>query len=184
MSDPPRIADNGPIGNYPFESKVPEGHERERFVCRDCGWIHYVNPHVVVGAVCTWDDRILLCRRAIEPRRGYWTMPAGFLEEGETTEQGAVREAIEEANARIEIDALLCLFSVPHLSQVQLIYRARMLDLAASPGPESTEVQLYRWDEIPWADLAFPTVRWSLLHYHEVRDKAVFAPFRGPPVTG
>ncbi|MFO1070674.1 MAG: NUDIX hydrolase [Geminicoccaceae bacterium] len=155
----------------------PEGDDRDRHVCRDCGTIHYVNPKVVVGAVCTWGDRLLVCRRAIEPRAGFWTIPAGYMEMGETAEEGAIREAWEEARARIRIDGLIATFSVPRISQVQLLYRATLLDPAVAPGPESLEVELIDWDDIPWADLAFPTVGWVLQRALELRGAA------GPIVT-
>ncbi|MBM3491539.1 MAG: NUDIX hydrolase [Alphaproteobacteria bacterium] len=174
---------NGPIERYPFRKRVPEGDNRERHVCGDCGWIVYDNPKIVVGAVVSHGDRILLCRRAIEPRQGYWTIPAGYMEEHETTEEGAIREALEEANARIEIDALLALYNIPRISQVQAIYRARLPLPEFSAGPESEAVALYHWQDIPWAELAFPSVHWALRHYHETQGKAAFAPF-GTPVAG
>lgn len=157
-----------------FSEKVPAGDNRPRQVCDECGFVDYVNPKLVVGAVCTWEDRILLCRRAIEPRRGYWTMPAGFLEEKETTEDGARREAWEEARATLEIEGLLGLYSVARLSQVHLIYRARLVSPDVAAGEESLEVRLFAWDEIPWNDLAFPSVHWSLHHYRESIGKATF----------
>lgn len=172
---------NGPISAYPFGLQVPEGDSRERHVCQDCGWIHYVNPKIVVGAVVTHEDRFLLCKRAIEPRLGYWTIPAGYMEERETTEEGAKREALEEANAHIRIDALLAVYNIPRISQVQLIYRATLVNPAFSPGEESLDVQLYGWDEIPWQDLAFPSVLWSLRQFREVEGQAAFAPFGNPP---
>ncbi len=172
---------NGPIHDYPFEPQVPAGDNRERHVCRDCGWINYVNPKVVVGAVVTWQDRLLICKRAIEPRLGYWTMPAGYLEEHETTEAGARREAWEEACADIEIDALLAVYNIPRISQVQLIYRAELKSPEFAPGEESSDVKLIGWDEIPWDDLAFPSVHWALTQYGEVRGRADFAPFTNPP---
>ena len=163
-----------------FVRRVPEGDTHPRLVCGDCGFVNYENPKVVVGSVCTWEDRILLCRRAIEPRRGFWTLPAGYLEVHETTMEGARREAQEEACADIEIQHLLAVYNIPRISQVQVIYRARLLsDVAA--GPESQEVGLFRWDEIPWDDLAFPSVRWALHHYREVRDQAVFSARTNPP---
>src|SRR5678816_2859720 len=109
-------------GSFPFDRRVPEGDTRERLVCRDCGFIHYQNPTIVVGSVATWDGRVLLCRRAIEPRVGYWTIPAGFLEQQETPEEGAMREAREEAGAEIEIDGLLGVYSVARISQIHLLY--------------------------------------------------------------
>ena len=164
-----------------FARLVPDGDNRPRLVCTDCGFIHYENPKVVVGSVCTWEDKILLCRRGIEPRVGFWTLPAGYLEVNETTGDGAKREAWEEACARIEIEALLAVYSIPRISQVQLIYRARLLSPDVEAGPESQEVRLYRWDEIPWDDLAFPTVRWALLHHREVDGERTFVARCNPP---
>ena len=171
---------NGPIQDYPFEKRVPDGDNRERYVCAECGWIHYRNPQIVVGAVVTREDRVLLCRRAIEPRSGFWTIPAGYLEEHESTEEGARRETLEEANATIEIHALLAVYNIPRISQVQLIYRARLADGGFHPGPESLETRLFAWEEIPWEELAFPTVLWALRHHAEVRDRDVFTPFCNP----
>jgi ADP-ribose pyrophosphatase YjhB (NUDIX family) len=150
-------------------------------VCGDCGHIYYTNPKIVVGSVVTFENKFLLCLRAIEPRRGFWTLPAGFLEEHETPEDGARREAREEAEADIEINALLAVYAVPHISQVQLMYRARLAKPEFSAGPESLEVKLFAWDEIPWNEIAFPSARWALQHYREVRDRVVFAPFTNPP---
>lgn len=173
-------AANGPLDAYRFEKRYPEGDNRERLICGDCGWIHYTNPKVIVGSVVSWEDRILLCKRAIEPRVGYWTMPAGFMEDGETAEEGAAREAVEEANAQIEVDSLLAVYSVPRISQVHLIYRARLTDPDVSPGPESTDVRLVTWDEIPWNDLAFPTVYWALDHFRQVLGRDEYPPFVTP----
>lgn len=173
--------DNPP--NYPFSLKMPDGDNRKRLVCDDCGFIHYINPKIVVGAVCTWEDRFLLCRRAIEPRKGYWTIPAGYLEERESTEQGAIREAWEEALADIEPLALLGIYNVPRISQVQIIYKARLRKPEIGAGPESLEVMLCRWDDIPWNDLAFPTVHWALRHYQKTAGCAIFAPDTNPPET-
>jgi ADP-ribose pyrophosphatase YjhB (NUDIX family) len=146
---------------------VPEGDNRERMVCPDCGFINYENPKIIVGAVCSWEDRILLCRRAINPRRGYWTLPAGYLELNESTSAGAMREAWEEARAKIAIDGLLAVYDIPRISQVQLIYRARLTAPEVAAGPESLEVRLFAWDEIPRDELAFPSVRWALDHYRD-----------------
>jgi ADP-ribose pyrophosphatase YjhB (NUDIX family) len=173
MADHPHVPDN-------FSHRVPDGDNRPRLVCDHCGFISYENPKVVVGSVCTVDDRILLCRRAIEPRRGYWTLPAGYLEAHETTMAGALREAWEEAYARIEVDALLAVYNIPRTSQVQVIYRARLLSPEVAAGPESEEVRLFGWDEIPWQNLAFPSVRWALHHHREVRDQAVFCARTNP----
>jgi ADP-ribose pyrophosphatase YjhB (NUDIX family) len=145
-----------------LERRRPEGDDRDRHVCPACGAVHYQNPKIVVGSVCTFGERVLLCRRAIPPRSGFWTIPAGYLEQGETAEEGAMREAWEEARARIELDGLLAVYSVARIDQVQLLYRARLLDEAVAPGPESLEVALLGWGQIPWGDLAFPTVHWIL----------------------
>jgi ADP-ribose pyrophosphatase YjhB (NUDIX family) len=149
----------------------PTGDDRERDVCTRCGEIHYVNPKVVVGSVCSWEGRLLLCRRAIEPRAGFWTIPAGYMETGETAEEGARREAWEEARARIAIEGLLAVYSVRRIDQVQLLYRARLLDGQVEPGPESQEVALLDWAAIPWDELAFPTVHWILRRAMAVRDR-------------
>lgn len=151
-------------------------------MCSSCGFINYVNPKIVVGSVVTFEDRILMCRRAIAPRVGFWTLPAGFMEEGETAEEGAAREAMEEACATIEIDGLLAAYSVPRISQVQLMFHARLVDPVIAPGPESTEVMLVTWDEIPWAELAFPSVKWALDHFAAWRAGASL-PFTNPPDT-
>ncbi len=170
--------DDGPRG--PVVEQVPEGDDRTRLVCPDCGYIRYDNPKMVVGAVVTDGDRFLLCKRAIAPRRGYWTLPAGYLELGESPEDGARREAWEEARARLDIDALLAVYSIPRISQVQMIYRARLLDGAFAAGPESEAVKLFAWAEIPWAEIAFPSVHWALHHFREVEGERMFAPRVNP----
>jgi ADP-ribose pyrophosphatase YjhB (NUDIX family) len=164
-----------------FERRIPTGDNRERLVCRGCGFIHYDNPRIIVGAVCSADQRILLCRRAIAPRRGYWTIPAGFLEVHEAAEAGAAREALEEAGARIHIDQLLGVYSLEHISQVHLIFRATLADPHIEAGEESLEVRLFAWEEIPWEELAFPSVTWALQHHHAVRSQRQFPPFANPP---
>ena len=164
-----------------FTRAIPQGDDRARLVCVDCGFIHYENPKIVVGSVATWDGRILLCRRAIEPRKGYWTLPAGYLELHETAAEGALREAWEEARAKLHLDQLLAVYSIPRISQIQLIYRARLASPDVEPGPETAETGLFHWDDIPWDDIAFPSVHWSLKHYEEVRGTAVFAPRTNPP---
>lgn len=165
---------------FDFSHRTPEGDDKERLVCNGCGFVNYVNPKIVVGAVTEWDGKILMCRRAIEPRKGFWTLPAGFMEEGETTEQGAMREAREEANADLEIVSLLAVYSIPRISQVQLMYKARLCSPDVSAGVESLEVAFFDWDEIPWNEIAFPSVVWALNHYRQVRDVATFAPFVNP----
>ncbi|MDR3514725.1 MAG: NUDIX hydrolase [Azospirillaceae bacterium] len=167
--------DNCLVNRGPRDRMIPPGDDRERLVCPDCGFIDYQNPRVIVGAVCTWEDRILMCRRAIEPRRGYWTLPAGFMELGETSADGARREAWEEARARIDIDALLGIYDVPAIGQVQLIFRARLLSPDVAAGPESAAVALLHWTEIPWPELAFPTVALALKDFHARQGQAGFA---------
>ena len=145
-----------------FVRTVPAGDNRLREVCRHCGFVHYVNPKIVVGALVVADERLLLCRRAIEPRAGYWTMPAGFLEVGETLEDGARREAREEAEAELALERMLAVYSLPHISQVQIFYLARLARPHFAPGPESREVRLFPLSEIPWKTLAFPSVEWTI----------------------
>lgn len=163
-----------------FTRMIPEGDNVERSVCAACGFIDYQNPKVVVGAVAAWEDKILLCKRAIEPRSGYWTLPAGFLELGETAEDGARREAKEEACADLEIDRLLAVYSIPRISQIQLMYRAKLKSPDIAAGAESAAVAFYPWAGIPWADLAFPSVGWALRQYYETREKSDFPPFSNP----
>jgi ADP-ribose pyrophosphatase YjhB (NUDIX family) len=166
-----------------FDLATPPGEDRLRRVCRTCGFIDYVNPRIVAGSVAVDPDgKVLLCRRAIDPRKGFWTLPAGFMEEGESVEEAARREAREEAMADLELDGLLALYSIPRISQVQVMFRARLLG-SASPGPESREVRLFSWDEIPWRELAFPSVKWALEHWRDSQGKAVFAPYGNPPGT-
>ena len=166
-----------------FHPATPPGEDRPRRTCDHCGFVDYVNPRVVVGSVVTWEPpgeppRFLLCRRAIEPRHGFWTLPAGYLESGEAVRDGAAREAREEACCELQIDALLAVYDLLHVSQVQLIFRARLTEPVFAAGAESLEVALFAWDDIPWGELAFPSVRWALDHWREARGRAAFAPFR------
>lgn len=154
--------------------RIPSGDNRPRFICDACGTIHYQNPRMVVGCLPEWEDKVLLCRRAIEPRYGYWTLPAGFMENGETTAEGALRETLEEAGARVEITGLYSLFNVPDVDQVYLLFRARLLDLDYDPGEESLEVALFSESEIPWNEIAFRTVHRTLKHYFEDRRSGHF----------
>lgn len=163
-----------------FTRRVPTGDSLPRDICDHCGFIHYDNPRIVVGSVVTHDGRFLLCRRAIEPRKGCWTLPAGFMEHGETTEEGARREAREEANAEIGIRDLLAVYNIPRIGQVQIMYRAELPAPEFSPGPESLEVALFHWDEIPWDNLAFPSVHWALRQFRSVANETVIAPFSNP----
>lgn len=159
--------------------RIPADDNRERAVCTRCGEIHYENPINVVGTVPVWHDRVLLCRRAIEPRLGLWTLPAGFLELGETTAEGARRETDEEAGARIELGALFTLLNVARVGQVHLFYLARLLDTSFAPGPETLEAQLFGEAEIPWEQLAFRTVRETLHHYFDDRRRGIYGVHTG-----
>lgn len=151
---------------HPVSLQVPPDDNRPRFVCSNCGTIHYQNPKMVIGSIPVWDHdgdtRVLLCKRAIEPRYGYWTLPAGFMENNETTGEAASRETFEEAGARVELHGLFSLLNVPHVHQVHMFYRATLLDLDFQAGVESLDVQLFRESEIPWDDIAFPTVSYTL----------------------
>jgi ADP-ribose pyrophosphatase YjhB (NUDIX family) len=154
--------------------RVPVDDNRERAVCTRCDHVHYENPLTVVGTVPIWQDQVLLCRRAIEPRHGHWTLPAGFMELEESTAEGAARETREEAGANIVLGPLFTLLNVVRVGQVHLFYRAELQDLNFAPGPESLAVQLFREDEIPWDQLAFRTVTHTLKHYFEDRRRGVF----------
>ena len=150
---------------------VPDGDNRERHICDQCGTVHYHNPKVVAGCIAHWGDRVLMCRRAIEPRYGLWTVPAGFMENGETTFEGAARETLEEANARVEMGPLYALYNIPHINQVYVLFRARLLHEDVSPGAETLETRLFEEADIPWSDIAFATVRNALVHYFEDRKR-------------
>jgi ADP-ribose pyrophosphatase YjhB (NUDIX family) len=158
----------------PVRFKVPPGDSLPRHVCERCHTIHYQNPRMVVGCIPEWEGRILLCRRAIEPRYGLWTVPAGFMENGETTLQGAARETLEEANARVEIESLYAMYNIPHINQVYMLFRARLLDLEFSAGAETLEARLFDEPEIPWNDLAFATVRNTLTQYYRDRREGEY----------
>ncbi|WP_119153968.1 NUDIX hydrolase [Caldimonas tepidiphila] len=158
----------------PVDYQVPADDNRERAVCRGCNTVHYENPLNVVGTVPVWEDRVLLCRRNIEPRRGLWTLPAGFMELGETTAEGALRETVEEAGANVRLEGLFSLLNVVRAGQVHLFYRATMLDTGLSPGPETIEAQLFSEAEIPWDELAFRTVRETLRLYFADRERGGF----------
>jgi ADP-ribose pyrophosphatase YjhB (NUDIX family) len=158
----------------PVEYRVPPGDNAERAVCTVCATVHYENPLNVVGAIPVWGDQVLLCRRAIEPRYGLWTLPAGFLELGETLEQGAIRETLEEAGARVQLQGLYSVLSVVRVGQVHLFYRAELLDIDFSPGEESLEVALFREAEIPWDELAFRTVSQTLRWFFDDHRRSQF----------
>jgi ADP-ribose pyrophosphatase YjhB (NUDIX family) len=156
------------------ELRIPEGDNLPRFVCSQCTTIHYQNPKIVAGCIPEWQDKILLCKRAIEPQYGYWTLPAGFMENNETTPNAAQRETQEEANANVEIISLYAMFDIPHISQVYLMFRARLLDLEFAPGEESLEVDLFTEDQIPWDELAFPVINETLKYYYQDRQRNQF----------
>ena len=173
------MSDDEKLGG-PSVIMIPEGDNLERLVCPDCGFINYENPKIVVGSVCSWQNKVLLCRRAIDPRRGYWTIPAGYLELNEMAEVGAMREALEEACATIDIEGLISVYTIPRISQVQLIYRATVCDGVFSAGEETLELQLFEWGDIPWTDLAFPSVKWALEHWKLIKDLECWSPFTNP----
>src|SRR3989344_3637686 len=154
--------------------KIPAGDSLPRHVCDACGAIHYQNPKMIVGCIAEWENRILLCRRAMQPRHGVGTVPAGFMENGETTAQGAARETLEEANARVEVGPLYALYNIPHINQVYLLFLARLLDLDFSAGAETLEARLYDEADIPWDALAFATVRNTLTHYYADRKAGTY----------
>jgi ADP-ribose pyrophosphatase YjhB (NUDIX family) len=158
----------------PVVYRVPPGDSRERFMCEHCDTVHYQNPRVVTGCLVTWEDQVLLCKRAIKPRHGFWTLPAGFLENGETAEAGAVRETWEEARAEVTVEDLYTLFSLPHISQIYMFYRARLAAPQFDAGDETEAVELFRESEIPWDELAFPVVRETLEHYFRDRERNDF----------
>lgn len=167
-------------GSAKVEYRIPHGEDRERHVCGECDYIHYLNPKIVVGTLPIWEDKILLCKRAIEPRYGFWTLPAGFMEEGETLEAGAARETLEEANARVAFEAPnlapYVTISLPQISQVYMLFLTRLCDLDFSSGIESLEVKLFRENEIPWDQLAFRTIEEALKHFFSDRKLGQFLP--------
>lgn len=165
----------GSLVNY----QLPPDDNRDRAMCPACGEIHYENPLNVVGTVPVWGDQVLLCLRNIEPRRGFWTLPAGFMELGESTAEGALRETVEEAGARVELEGLFTVLSVIRVGQVHLYYRARMLDTSLAPGPETIEARLFSEAEIPWDNLAFRTVRQTLEHFFADRRAGRFGVHAG-----
>ena len=154
--------------------RIPDGDHRERYVCVTCGVIHYSNPRIVAGCLVVHGDQVLLCRRNIEPRRGYWTFPAGYLETGETIAQGAARETWEEATAQVQLDDLYALYNLPYISQVYMFYRARLQGGSFAPGIESQDVRLFSEAEIPWNELAFAVVRVTLTHYFSDRQRGEY----------
>jgi ADP-ribose pyrophosphatase YjhB (NUDIX family) len=156
-----------PACGQPVEMRIPAGDNLPRAVCVACGTIHYENPRMVVGCVPEWEGRILLCQRAIEPRRGYWTTPAGFMENGETLQGAAARESLEEALARVHVGSLVSITSVLHARQVHINFRGRLLDGKFGAGTESLQVGLYAEADIPWGQIAFPSIEFALRSYFE-----------------
>jgi ADP-ribose pyrophosphatase YjhB (NUDIX family) len=154
--------------------EIPEGDNRRRFICRECGAIHYKNPLVVCGTVPIWNDQVLLCRRAIEPRLGYWTLPAGFMENGESVPEGAARETQEESLAALKSPQLLTLLSVPAINQVHAMFWSELVSPDFGVTPESTEVALFSRAQIPWGELAFLTVKRTLEHFFECKDNGKY----------
>jgi ADP-ribose pyrophosphatase YjhB (NUDIX family) len=159
--------------------KTPDDDNRPRFVCDACETIHYQNPKIVAGCLPVWEDKVLLCRRAIEPRHGFWTLPAGFMENDETVQQAATRETTEEANARVRLQELYTIFNLPHVSQVYMIFRSQLLDLDFSPGIESLETRLFSEDQIPWDEMAFKTIEQTLHCFFEDRKNNTYRPHLG-----
>lgn len=165
---------------HAVDYRIPEDDDRPRAVCTNCEFIHYSNPRIIVGTLPVYQDKVLLCKRAIEPRKGYWTLPAGFMENGESTGDGAMRETWEEALAKVRLQGLYRLFDLPHINQVYMFYRAELSEPEFGAGPESLEVGLFDESEIPWHDLAFPVMGETLKDffadrvrgYYEVRISA------------
>lgn len=159
----------------PVVYRLPDdGDTKPRAVCTACATVHYENPLNVVGTVPVWGDQVLLCRRAIEPRYGLWTLPAGFMELGESTQDGALRETEEEAGARVEMQGLYTVLNVVRVGQVHLFYRARLLDIDFAPGTETLETRLFFEHEVPWDQIAFRTVRETLQHFFADRGSGQF----------
>jgi len=164
-----------------FTRRIPEGEDRERLTCGDCGYVAYENPKIVTGSVVAVEGKVLLCRRAIEPRHGFWTIPAGYMEMGETVEESARREAWEEARADLALEGILAVYSIARIGQVQILFRASLAKPGFAPGPESLEVRLFAWEEIPWDDLAFPSVHWVLHAWRAAGPGPLGAPVTNPP---
>ena len=161
------------------EQRIPEGDDRPRYVCAHCSTIHYQNPRIVVGCLVTHGERVLMCRRAIEPRHGFWTLPAGFMELGESTAEGALRETHEEAGAEIELEELFTLLNVTRVGQVHMYYRARLLSERFDPGHETMEARLFEQHEIPWEEIAFRTVKETLEHFFADQQRGSFGFYTG-----
>ncbi|HAW45181.1 MAG TPA: NUDIX hydrolase [Sutterella sp.] len=164
-----------PICGSPMRRAIPEGDNRERDVCETCGFIHYVNPLLVVGTIPVFGDKILLCKRAIEPRYGKWTLPAGFLEAHEGIGDGALRETVEESGAHVKLGQLFTFIDCPKASHEVCFFISEMQDSTFDPGPETIEARLFAEDEIPWDELSFTTVKTTLEHFFADRRKGTFS---------
>ena len=160
-------------GSSQLAYEIPEGDDRPRWVCRNCQTIHYSNPKIVAGCLPIWEDKVLLCRRAIEPRKGFWNVPSGYLENGETVEEGAVREVWEEALAKVQLRGLHALYSIPQVSQIYLHFLGDLVEGKYGVGPESLETQLFAEEEIPWDEIAFTSSTFTLQHFFADRKKGV-----------
>jgi len=163
--------------------RIPQDDDRPRHICEQCDTIHYQNPRIIAGCLPVFEDKVLLCRRAIEPRQGYWTLPAGFMENAESVEQAALRESREEAHANITLHELYTLFSIPHINQVYMLFKGELNDLNFRAGSESLEVRLFTEEEIPWQQLAFPSIH-KTLEYYFVDRKQQHYPLRSEVLTG
>ncbi len=159
---------------HKLQIEIPDGDNRERYICEECKTIHYQNPKIVTGCIPIWEEKILLCKRAIEPKYGLWTAPAGFMENGETTYEGAVRETLEEANARVKVGMLYLTVNLPLINQVYMLFLADLLDLNFSAGEESLDVDLFSYEQVPWNSLAFPTITLALKNYFSDRGDGIF----------
>lgn len=172
---------NIPISAFPnFQPSVPDGDTHERMMCEKCDWIHYENPRIIVTGFCIWEDQVLLCRRAIGPRRGFWTLPGGFMEIGETMHEGANREVQEEAGSIVSVDSLLATYTIARIGQVHMVFLANMTSAEYAIGEESLEVRLFplQSEALPWDELAFPVNEWALRDYLSLDGKDVSQPFR------
>ena len=173
---------NIPMSDFEnFQRRVPAGDDHERYVCESCNWIHYDNPRIIATALCTHAGKILFCRRAIRPRYGFWTLPGGFMELGESAEDAAAREAQEEAGARISVTALLGLYSIPRIGQVHLVYLSKFMDTKIAAGMESLEVAMVEPSTIPWDELAFPVNHWALRDFLSLNGEMPSQPFSMTP---
>ena len=179
MSDISKLFCNQ-CGKQTLTKLKPKNDTHVRIVCQLCNYIIYDNPKIVVGSVCTLNNKILLCKRAIDPQKGLWTLPAGYLEVNESIEEGAIREAYEEAYASIEIINLLAVYSLKHISQIQMIFEAKLINQDIKPGIESLDVGLFEWSKIPWKKLAFESVQWSLDNFKKRQNSNTFKVFNNP----